>query len=91
MTTMKAISGGLTLLGAITGLWAACCWWRASKVDINPGWDFEPVEPADSQGGWITGTMQAFTLSGNLNKKAAFWTGVSVALQALGGITSLLI
>jgi len=38
--------------------------------------------------GWVTGNMIAFTKSGHLNKSAAYWTALTVALGAISNFTT---
>jgi hypothetical protein len=80
---MKWASVGLALLATVAGLVAAFYWYRSSKVGITPIWGgLEPVNPLFSQMGWMAGLMQTFAESADLNKRAALWTAVSVALAA---------
>ena len=81
---MRVIGLVFAFFGFVTGLIAAHRWLRASKVPIVPTWKIEPGESDASQQGWQVGTMMAFNKSGELNKKAAGWTAVSVGLQAIG-------
>lgn len=81
---MKVIGLVCAFFGLVTGLKAAHCWHRASKVPIVPAWKVEPGESDASQQGWQSGTMEAFSKSGELNKVAARWTAASVALGAIG-------
>jgi hypothetical protein len=85
----------------ISGLVASWYWWKASKIDIDPGWssglpgDDRPSQPADMEGtgslnGWVTATMQAVNLSSDLNRKAAILTAVSVVLAGLSSVAGAL-
>ncbi|HZU30850.1 MAG TPA: hypothetical protein VFB79_07025 [Candidatus Angelobacter sp.] len=81
---MKVIGLVFAFAGFVTGLIAAHRWLHASMVSIAPTWKVEPGETDASQQGWQAGTMMAFNKSGELNKKAAGWTAVAVALQTIG-------
>ena len=84
---MKITSIMLAAVAAIAGLIAAGFWLRASKVPIKPMWG--GVEPGDerlSQMGWTMGMMQGFSISGDLNAKAARWTAVSVGLAGISRV-----
>jgi hypothetical protein len=91
MHIFKVVSLFLGAFGGISGIVAACCWWKASKIPIVPAWgDFEPVDTNSKTGGWAIGTLEAFTVSSGLNKRAAQWTVISVLLSTascfLGGL-----
>ena len=81
---MKMIGLVFAFFGFVTGGIAAYRWLRASEVPLLPTWKIEPGESDASQQGWQAGTIIAFSKSGELNKKAAAWTAVSVGLQAVG-------
>jgi hypothetical protein len=93
---MKCAGIVLACGALITGLIAAWYWYQSSRVEIVPVWPkgpeglFEPVETEDAQGGWIAGTLMAYSKSGELNSKAALWTAGSVLLAALSSILSAL-
>jgi hypothetical protein len=89
------VGGIVTAVAAlIAGLIAAWYWYRSSKVQIEPMWPQGPmglVEPGEveaSQGGWIGGTLLAFSASADLNSKAALWTAGSVVLAAISSVLS---
>jgi len=91
---MKFAGIATAVAALISGLIAAWYWYRSSKVQIEPMWpqgSMGLVEPGDaeaSQGGWIGGTLMAFSVSADLNSKAALWTAVSVVLAAISSILS---
>ena len=66
----------LAILAGITGVIAACYWYRSSQVPIDPMWPDGPlglVEPGEteaSQDGWIVGMMQSNTHAAEHNAKA---------------------
>ena len=80
---MKVIGLVCAFIALVTGLIAAHFWYRASKVPIVPSWKIEPGESDASMQGWQSGTMQAFSNSGQLNKVAALWTAIAVASSAI--------
>ncbi|KAE8756096.1 hypothetical protein FSO04_30805 [Paraburkholderia madseniana] len=78
----------LTMLTALTGVYAAGLWGRASKVSIiapasvhNGG--IEPGDPLQAINDWLTGIQQAGNTAAVLNQRAARWTAVSVSLAAI--------
>jgi hypothetical protein len=80
------MSIALAALALGFGLLAAWFWYLASKVETLPPWSapgrIEPVIPEFSQSGWISGLLTAGQENARLNKLAAFWTAVSVAIRA---------
>lgn len=70
-------------LAIITALVACYLWYRASAVNISPGFEIESGEIEQTNVAWTIGNMQAFLESGRLNKQAALWTGASVVLSAI--------
>lgn len=93
---MKMLGIWLAILAGITGVIAACYWYRSSQVPIDPMWPDGPiglVEPGEteaSQNGWIAGMLQANTRVAELNAKAALWTAGTVLLAAAASIFSAL-
>jgi len=83
----------LTVATAVIGLHAAGLWLASSKITADPGWDGvttrEPVDPSQSNAAWISGIMEANTRSARLNRLAAKWTAVSVALGACTALVGL--
>jgi hypothetical protein len=71
---------------AIAGFYAAYLWWKASTGKIGPMWRVESGETGVAQAGWIAGIMKSAVESANLNKRAAFWTGLSVLLSAIAAV-----
>lgn len=82
MMTMKWISVGFAVAGAVMGLFAAGYWYRSSKVPIQPSWLIEPGDVQLSEMGWMAGMMNAFTTTAKLNSTAALLTAVSVVFSA---------
>jgi hypothetical protein len=81
----------LALLGTITGVIAAWYWYRASRVKLAPAWETDiHGDVSGNMMSWVTGTMQAFKRSSDLNARAARWTAASVLLNALSAVIQLL-
>lgn len=83
-----AIVGVLALVTAGVGLYAALLWLRSSKIVVIPTYArYGGVEQAGEGGqaamDWIDGVLQANQESSDLNRKAARWTALSVALGAI--------
>jgi hypothetical protein len=84
--------------GFVVGLLAAYYWWKASMIEIDPGWRtgvpqstasaLRPIEPADgsSEAFWVTATMKTVAESAYLNKRAALLTAMAVVCGALSGV-----
>ena len=93
MQVMKYVDLAIPLLECCAGLISAWYWYRSSRIQIEPSWtaghSFEPVEPSQSQAGWIVGVLQAASLSSELNKTAARWTAATVALNVLPSVIKL--
>jgi len=103
MKYLNVVTMALALAGGAVGLCAAYYWFKASKVEIDPGWRsgpprsaadaLKPIEPCDSelsQMGWMTATMAAVTESAALNKTAAWLTAVAVAFGVASSILGFL-
>jgi hypothetical protein len=81
MSEMRMLALVLAVLGFVVGLLAAAYWFRASCVEAVPIWgEQEPVDPIQSQAGWVAGQLKAGTESANLNKIAARLTAAAVVL-----------
>ncbi|MGH8115675.1 MAG: hypothetical protein ACREPS_11580 [Rhodanobacteraceae bacterium] len=69
---------------------AAWYWYKASRVQPDPGWDgtrlVEPGVHSMAQDAWIAAMLQSASESARLNKIAALWTAVAVALNALAAL-----
>jgi hypothetical protein len=89
----------LAVAGLVVGLSAAHYWWKASKVEADPGWRgdlsqsaadaLRPIRPPDpqlSQEGWLMEILNAARESARLNKTAACLTAVAVLLSALSSV-----
>lgn len=82
---MKAVSIFLAIIAFAAGLRAAQLWHQASRVQIEPLWAqngrLEPVDPVAAQSEWLVGIFQASNASGDLNRRAAKWSAIAVALS----------
>ncbi|WP_418646929.1 hypothetical protein ACNQFN_15650 [Thauera butanivorans] len=87
---MKYFGNMLTFAAIATGMLAAWYWFKASRVKIDPGWDrnglVEPGIHSAAQDAWMAALIRATADSARLNKVAAIWTAVAVALNALAGL-----
>ncbi len=87
MNLTKVITVCFAVAGGVAGIIAAHYWQESSKISIIPAWgNSEPLETQDQGMGWIVGTLDAFTKSATLNKRAARWTAASVLLSAVSGV-----
>lgn len=91
------VSIALAVATLVIGLYAAMLWFRASKIPIKPTWDredgkegTEPGEREDSQDGWIWGAINNIAQSSELNRRAAWWTGVAVILGTSSNLVGVL-
>jgi hypothetical protein len=77
----------LTMLTALTGVYAAGLWGRASKVPAVPAWvhngGIEPADPLQAMNDSIVGILEAGNKAAVLNQRAARWTAISVFLAAI--------
>jgi len=84
---MKLVSLTLALCGFVTGIVAAWIWHKASKVPISP--EIVPDDPVYGTMVWAESTKTAFQKAGELNAKAAAWTALSVAINALAAVVGM--
>ncbi len=81
----------LGALSGLAGLVAAWLWYQASAVPITPPWQSHeraPVDPVQNTAGWTFASIAALDEGARLNKRAALWTAVSVALAAAQSLLS---
>lgn len=75
------------MLTALTGVYAAGLWGRASKAPNIPTWvhscGIEPGNPIRAINEWLAGIQQGGNKAAVLNQRAAQWTAVSVLLSAI--------
>lgn len=87
---MRLLTIVLALSGFVVGLFASLDWFRASRIDAVPIWVArEPVDPIQSQAGWIAGILTAASESSRLNRRAALLTGVAVILTTASSCAGL--
>ena len=86
---LRIISVAVAFLAACIGLIAAWYWLRASQIPIKSCWNTGDGELGEEHHDWIVNTITAMNQSAGLNKKAALWTAVSVALGAIATVTAL--
>jgi hypothetical protein len=82
------VIGLLSLLPAFTGIWAARLWYESSKIEVIPAYarygNIEPVgHSSQSAMDWLDGVLRAGNAAAELNKRAARWTAIAVALGAI--------
>jgi hypothetical protein len=89
---VKIVSFGFAVVATATGLMSAWYWLRSNQINAVSSWaqngGLEPVIPEISTLGWISGLLEAGQKSGELNKKAAYYTAVAVALGALSNFVA---
>lgn len=86
---MKTLSTIFLVGAAIIGLYAARCWWEASKTIEDPFYGRGESGDIELNQALVTdANTRAINTSAALNKKAAFWTAASVAVGAIGNIFS---
>jgi len=89
---MKVAEIAIAILAFVTGLVAAWYWYRASKITADPGWGpnglAEPGVHSAAQDAWIAAMLQSASESARLNKIAALWTAVTVALTSISAIVA---
>lgn len=86
---MKCASIGLAVCVVVTGLIAAYHWYQSSLVQIDPGWTTLHPEPLDEQRRQMdlnVAVNRWATAATKLNKTAALWTALSVALSGAASI-----
>lgn len=83
---MDHVPLALAITSAITGLWAAYGWFRASRVDYRPFDGTGRELPAHDIQAWLGAVRTTVGESGRLNKRAAFWTAASVACTGLSAL-----
>ena len=98
MCTLKIVSFIFSVAGFAFGLLAAYFWWKASEYSVSSPWKLELPRDVPSKSendvvhnnmmGWVTGVMCAFKKSGDLNRRAAIWTAVTVGVTALASLLS---
>lgn len=76
----------IQVISSGTGIVAAFYWYKSSRIAIIP----PPIsgDPNLEHLGWTSGTMQAFSISSNLNRIAAIWTAITVLLAGFSSLIS---
>lgn len=80
---MKLLLLLVNIASACGGFYAAWLWWKSASSGAQPSWTVEPADPSVSASGWMGGLLSATQESAALNRRAALWTAISVALTAL--------
>ena len=88
---MKIFGQTLSGFALLTGLWAAWLWFKASKIDLRPmmqvGDDLAEIGVDLHPNAWIEAMKDTVQQSSDLNRRAALWTAVSVALSGAASAT----
>jgi hypothetical protein len=90
MRNWNGIAIALEFLVDGAGFYAAYCWLKASTGKIEPTWKIEPGESELAEAGWIAGIMNSVVESADLNRKAAWWTGLAVLLSVVSNVVNFL-
>lgn len=92
----KLLVWPLTLIAAVSGIWAAYLWLEASRIDLPP---FDPPIASMSNAPELhilditvrqNEAFNLLALSSKLNAKAARWSGLAAFLTALSVLFGLL-
>ena len=75
-----------TAVSVLAGLWAAWLWHLSATVPIDPGRGAQAGIQDVQDRAWMTAIMEAVLDGGSLNSRAAIWTAMSVAAQAVATI-----
>ncbi len=81
---MRTLPPALQGLGAIVGLVAALFWWKAARTEVRDPFPQDGISHNVESGDFVGPIMDAFKVSAEWNKRAAYLTAISVALGALG-------
>jgi hypothetical protein len=79
---MKILAWVLTVGSCLIGLFAAYLWFKASGI----GPQFTGVEPGTSEGSqsrYLSAIARGSDAAALQNRRAAFWTGISVGLSGM--------
>jgi hypothetical protein len=80
---MKYLPIALALFAAVTAFIAACIWKKASDAG-NADYTCLGTEPGTAEGSYgyhMLATWRGMAKSGDLNKRAAYWTAASAILS----------
>ncbi len=89
---IQHVADGFTIIAVLTGFVAALLWWYASKIPLDPDYStpeliYDRLPPGP---GILARTLEATTANvikaSRLNRRAATWTAVSVAAQAVATV-----
>lgn len=90
---ISVIKLALTISAFVSGLIAAVRWYQSSSANNYPDWTWNNPEPVDSElrqlelnVAMLTGMQRA----ASLNKAAAFWTALSIAIGTAANVISVL-
>jgi hypothetical protein len=86
----KFVEVALAVGGLGTGLWAAWQWFAASKIEPEI-WTHPsgvPLGPEEGRDAMMAATLSAMQASSKLNKRAALWSCMAVAIDTAGSVLS---
>lgn len=90
---MKYLELLLAAAAFITGLLAAWYWYKASRIQTVPKWGYSGEghwAQVLAQHYWTNDLRESAAESARLNKIAALWTAVAVALNAFAALIAFL-
>lgn len=91
MHDMKIAEIALAMLASVAGLLAAWYWYKASRIQTVPKWNYSgdaSWAQAVGQHRWTEDLIARTSESARLNKIAAQWTAVTVALAGISSIAA---
>lgn len=91
MHDMKIAEIVIALLAFTAGLLAAWYWYKASRIQTVPKWSYSGEASwaqAFGQHRWTEELIARTSESARLNKIAALWTAVTVALAGISSIAA---
>jgi hypothetical protein len=88
---MKWAAAVVALMAAVSGAMAAWFWYKSTLVYVREEAFFRASEDYHATQMETDAIISAFREASDLNKKAARWTAVSVALGGLSAVVSALV
>jgi hypothetical protein len=90
---MTIISLSLAIFSFTTSCLSAYFAWAALNQSVIPTWakgptPFEPLDPTQSNSGWISGMLEAGTKASSMNKKAIALAIACAIASLVGGVLS---
>lgn len=90
---ITTISISLAIFSFITSCLSAYFAWAALNQSVIPTWargptPFEPLDPTQSNSGWISGILEAGSRASSMNKKAIALAVACAIASLAGGVLS---